>query len=672
MARRFHQSDGEGRERTSDPAPPQGYIQLKPARNRAGNKNWRTPDPSNLAIHDSPVDTSSSPTDFNFTTSPMNAALPGNGSDHVSPTDTQFNPGVMKAYTRVFGKLPDLIHLGSQTGDFDGQVIFIGHPNRDVSSHQWSSDIFQWVDLGTWSHVHARIEGALAADIVESEYSRHSVEYFKQASQAREKQILKFGRPGNFKETVEDPPAPTNTKTVLQSTSSSSPLTARTDSCLNSRSSIHSAPRNITGKRLDDPFVTPAKPQQPAIPMTLNSRAGKLGGVGSMNFNYQFPGPNGTVTFDRQQTHRDPQHTYSRERLASIPGEELPLERETPAGLREIGFGEEAASSFSTPVVRLNKSRPLGPLSPEDARSRLQLKNKLSELGTQPRRLSAPTGRGISIPDVSLNPDIRAMFPQGYTVANPRRGVNSTLNAAAAPYTRMPTAFRPLEDTDSEFTANNAPPVPEVNYRDPDGAQGRVYEFAEGVDSTPQNFNGPFFTGPMPNTQNLITSLPVPVNEGEKLFNWFHDGQRPARQQDYAKSLMAAAWAEHKTHNFGAIGEASSRVQDETKYDNTRIFARVYENLLQYSEEARAGTRSDYFTEAWKIAPLHQRDLTIEGNNSFFNDTATHSRFERAPVRPTDSSPDVAWGNGSRKPPMPVSRDVFGQSTKSKWGTGRW
>lgn len=49
-----------------------------------------------------------------------------NGVATVKPAINDWNTG-------LFGKLPDPIHLHEQLGEFDGQVLFIGHPNRDVS-----------------------------------------------------------------------------------------------------------------------------------------------------------------------------------------------------------------------------------------------------------------------------------------------------------------------------------------------------------------------------------------------------------------------------------------------------------------------------------------------------------------------------------------------------------
>jgi hypothetical protein len=203
------------------------------------------------------------------------------------------------------------------------------------------------------------------------------------------------------------------------------------------------------------------------------------------------------------------------------------------------------------------------------------------------------------------------------------------LNANAAPYKRIP-AYTQVNSTESEseVTAVNALPVVNLQYSDPDGVRiTHNHEIANGLghqDPTPQNLRGPFFIDSMPTTHDPTASLSFQISDKEKLENWFRDGQRPARQQEYARTLMATASTESKprsTKNFGAIGEGSSRTKVQNKYENTPVFIRGYENLYEYIEESRAEVRSDYFTRAWKPAQLRQRDIGLGGDESFFGES---------------------------------------------------
>ncbi|KAF1934322.1 uncharacterized protein M421DRAFT_50772 [Didymella exigua CBS 183.55] len=105
---------------------------------------------------------------------------------------------------RIFSNLPDPIRLSEQMGKFDGEVVFIGHPNRDISAHQWSSSSFQWVNIGRYSHSRGKVEGSLASDRLRGIDEPHdTVEYFKLAAENRQALILESSCPKNQNATTE-------------------------------------------------------------------------------------------------------------------------------------------------------------------------------------------------------------------------------------------------------------------------------------------------------------------------------------------------------------------------------------------------------------------------------------------------------------------------------------
>lgn len=99
-----------------------------------------------------------------------------------------------------------------------------------------------------------------------------------------------------------------------------------------------------------------------------------------------------------------------------------------------------------------------------------------------------------------------------------------------------------------------------------------------------------------------------------------------------------------KNRNFGVVGEVSC-VHKEGYYDNTPPFVRLYEGLSEYIEESRNGSDQSYFTRAFKAAPPQMRDLGIDGNNNYFNNSApaSLSGMVREPARP-------AWN--TMEPPL--------------------
>ncbi|KAF2867137.1 hypothetical protein BDV95DRAFT_503123, partial [Massariosphaeria phaeospora] len=424
-------------------------------------------------------------------------------------------------YTRVFGKrLPDLIILHEEIGEFDGQVVFIGHPNRDVTAHQWSSQAFQWVVIGKFSHAHSKIEGSIATDKLNgSDDSDDTIEYFKLAAETREQLIKDHGRP------EEDKSAPPS-----------------------------GAGRNSSrrGKLADLERATSLSSSSVSVAGNKNGLSGGFGTHGSLR--------------------REPQAV-------------------TPAS-RNV-TGDYLEDPFVTP--------------------------------TKPRHATLPSNRRIATP--------LARLPPGKSIANPYP-VSSTLNASAVPYKRASIVTQMSGHSEPEKTTVDAPPAATLRFSDPDAVgQTAAREIANGLsqqEPTPQNLEGPFFVDSIPTAQNPLASLAVQMSEREKLVNWFRDGQRPARQQDYARNLMSTSMGNAKprsVHGVGAIGDARAGGQYLNDYRNTPAYVRLYENLYEYVEGSRAhGIGAvDYSTRAWKPARLPLRDMRRDGNNSFFNDTQSKS-----------------------------------------------
>lgn len=535
--------------------------------------------------------------------------------------------------------MPDIIRLHEQTGDFDGQVVFIGHPNRDVSAHQWFSASFQWINIGLWSHTRKKIEGSLASD--QSANSRllgNTVENFKRMAEQREITIKQHGRPELEMQVEATSLAHTDTtlstsREVLKPTLAAATATSRT----------------ITGEKLEDPFVSTNGIAQPTPMSAFNFRGAAQ--VGSMDFTYKFPSKSSGTSKEHHQIYIQ----RERERLDSLAIPTTP-HQESRSLLRPVEFGEEAATGFTPPTCRSRDDRH-GTLSPfEDMHTLLSGGGRYAEGGRQISRPGLPVEHRVAVPDFpTTHTNTRTSIPKGPTVANPYRGV-SMLNATAAPY-YMPSKEELSEDSSSSVTALNlaASTVdPSLRFSDPDGLrQDHTHPIANGFDKqtpTKQNWNGPFFADSMPTAHDPTASLSFHTTDEQKLSNWYHDGQTVVRQQEYAKTLIMAATANQKARNWGVIGEGSTRQQNFSKYANTHLFARLYENLSEYAEESRSGGSSSYFTRAWKPPALHLRDTGPEGNNSFYGGTRNLSpQFSRVTDRPYqpyrgDSAP---WGFGA-------------------------
>ncbi|KAF4556236.1 Hypothetical protein D9617_1g081110 [Elsinoe fawcettii] len=119
---------------------------------------------------------------------------------HTARDENQ-NPSVSASYNKreineVFGnELPSPTYCSSHPGTKNGQVVFCIHPNGDVSAQQWSSDHYQWVNIGQYSNSRKKTEGQLASTRVRGESEALSLQqstlaYFHAIAKQREAQVM--------------------------------------------------------------------------------------------------------------------------------------------------------------------------------------------------------------------------------------------------------------------------------------------------------------------------------------------------------------------------------------------------------------------------------------------------------------------------------------------------
>jgi hypothetical protein len=553
-----------------------------------------------------------------------------NNTEDISTTDTR--SGVVDEYARLFGKqLPDPIHLRTEIGTSDGEVIFIAHPNRDVSAHQWSQTSFQWVNIGLYSHNRRKIEGSLALERLRGPAMPYNtIEYFKAAAEQRQADYRTGYRSdprppettgAQHLETLRRPTLSDVEHFASLSSASGSatdqlPTLSRLET-INKDSGEPATPpsHTVAGEALEDPFVTPAGAAQHTIPKMFGYAQDNHGESGSMDFGYEFPAKAALQHSVVQSQQSQVFVQREQDRLAAMRGGNL-AQVHAMSNVRDVGFREESLSSFGS----YGRRPTLGRLAPMT--TVVDPTPNLDEVAESiHRQTNSVTASGVHAMRGRNNELLPA---RGRTVANPNR-VASTLNARAPPYTHTPTPLsnQTGNENESEGASVYAQPTVNLKYSDPDSTRPpHAQEIANGIAQkapTPQNFKGPFFTDHMPTALNPVTSLAYQVEEEAKLRNWYHDGQRPARQQEFCRSIMATGNVNVKSrnqHHFGAIGESSAQVP--SNYDNTPIFVRLYENLSKYADESRAGRGQDYFTHAWKPPLVYQRDLGPDGNDSFF------------------------------------------------------
>ncbi|KAF3004135.1 hypothetical protein E8E13_004938 [Curvularia kusanoi] len=535
---------------------------------------------------------------------------------------------------QLFGLLPDPIRLSEQTGEFDGQVIFIGHPNRDISAHQWSLPAFQWMNIGRYSYFRRKLEGSLASDRLRGMTEiRDTLEHFKLAAENRQALVVENGRSeqhttitqqdfglrsniGSLNQSLLEAPAQKFYNTAQIQTARGLPLP-------------WVIPSSFTKTSLEDPFVTTANNLNWQSPSSKRDPDDWIHSTGSLDLTYQFPSQLAAATSTTDEAHYG--HRKSGVFMNDVAESAAPiLSSESP--LQEVAFGEEAATHQR--LGPADDSIPKQWLLPH-----VQRTHHIEGSGTASPRYkntSSSITRMTSAPLTQNAASARTAVPLIYT--------KSALNASAVPFARSITtamASRAMESNGSTVR----PATAGLHYSDPDGLRAtQRYEVVNGLnqqDPTPQKFRGPFFTESKPTTHDPTVALYVRVSEEEELANWFRDGHRPARQKEYAKSLIAAAEAADKTRRHRTGGEVYAGEKSDP-YINTFAFVRLYENLSEYAEEGRNGAGQSYFTRHWAPTTSQLQGVGYDRGGGYTSKGAVHTRWPKSPgFKPPERS---AWG----------------------------
>ncbi|KAF2488998.1 hypothetical protein BU16DRAFT_545129 [Lophium mytilinum] len=706
---------------TSGPVPLTGLLRLKTNRNK-GNKAWRPLEASDFdddkdgdeqsvssrwdsvepLAHETPMEKESMfgperlQTDFSQATDDAHLSraqdrgrsaepLPTTKIfDNMQSTDTSpvsnRTGGLEDEIGRVFGRrLPDPIHLQQVTGHEDGEVIFIGHPNRDVSAHQWSAGSFQWINIGQFSYNRRKVEGQLASDRLRGQtvgmsMPQNNLTYFKAIADQRytlakesanthtEQPVEGVGEPaplrarGEARESLQYLRRLTTESDRFGSLSGAStptpggaPLPNTFTAARGVRIGQAQQPTStmrtvISSLPEDDPFVsTPTIPQKTTKPISISpatpfSRAQAR--ASGMDYNFEFP-PKTAASREADSlgsvmdagARRD--YFKKQEQARILQMQDMWPNNQHPAPLREILVGEEAASSdyiHQRERLRMDLAK-LG--------KQADLRNPTSDYPTtmaalSTLRLDSDTSRprhDSHVPPVP--PGFEKAFPTPPTRPAQQRTM-STLNANAPPYRTAYSSHLPQRTKNDSPSAPTVAPVANLRVSDPDNVQLPVPEIATSVTQKKpikQEFSGPFFMDTMPTSHAPTTPLAPCLAEEEKLQAWWTDGQRPARQQEYYKTIMSTSTTIRARNATLAPGGPISRGGNHKIAD--RLLIPLIENLREYVDEmnnTQSGGR-DYFTRAFVPPPPYAVDRSGSGKHTFFGEDcgATPLRIGRDP-----------------------------------------
>ncbi|KAJ4983488.1 hypothetical protein SVAN01_11003 [Stagonosporopsis vannaccii] len=526
--------------------------------------------------------------------------------------------------------LPDSVRLSEQTGLFDGQVVFIRHPNRDVSAHQWSSSSFQWMNIGLYVSCRGQIGGSLASDRLRgADEPQDTLEYFKLAAANRQTIMVKYGRLKKRATMVERRPRVEVNVAVPTPCAVEDPplndlrlwLQAKTVS----GDTLPSTTCNEFAKHaLEDPFIVALRePTSQGLDISQVQGSSK-GLTGSLDLTYRFPfnvgaaekhRSSGSGTFDVRSTGT------------------LALSYSSKPVLQDIAFGERtiqqessSANNEKFQVLRVSTAH-------QRFEGRVQCRdNDAESQATLPLHSSVVSG--VRTMDTTVRHPLSTLpiTPSTYTTF--------ALNAANAPHAKIMTSGARAGAPQSNPDAVNATPA-RLHYSDPDDVRRtRRHEVANGLNQeapTPQTFRGPFFTDSKPTIHDPTVALSVHVSKEEKLENWFRDGHRATRQKEYAKSLIVAVADSDRTRHLGSNGKTSAQVE-EGPFANTAPFVRLYENLSEYVEESRNGSGRSYFTRGWTPASPRFQAAGFDNSTTYASRRTTRTgRSRTASFRPVQS-----------------------------------
>ncbi|KAF2805328.1 uncharacterized protein BDZ99DRAFT_466959 [Mytilinidion resinicola] len=305
-----------------------------------------------------------------------------------------------------------------------------------------------------------------------------------------------------------------------------------------------------------------------------------------------------------------------------------------PAPLREIQVGEEAASTdyihqrerLKKGLMNLGKQAERNPTS-DYASTMAGLNTLRLDIDTvRPRR-------DAHVPQVP--PGFEKTFPTPPTRPAQQRAM-STLNANAPPYRTAYSSHVPPRAMNDSPSAPSVATAANLRVSDPDNVQLAVPEIATSVTQKKpikQEFSGPFFMDTMPTSHAPTTPLAPCLAEEEKLQAWWTDGQRPARQQEYYKTIMSTSTTIRARNATLAPGGPVSRGGNHKVAD--RLLIPLIENLREYVDEmnnSQSGGR-DYFTRSFVPPPQYAVDRSGSGSHTFFGEDcgATPLRIGRDP-----------------------------------------
>ncbi|KAK8176759.1 hypothetical protein BC567DRAFT_289038, partial [Phyllosticta citribraziliensis] len=550
---------------------------------------------------------------------------------------------------QTFGqRLPDPVWLRANEGKSSGQVKFIQHPSRDVTAHRWSAQNFEWQEIGRYSCNRKFMDGNVTSPLflqhVEADPSRtQSLKYFAKLAndysgyiQSRPPSLdstpLNYAsRPSlNLNPSLHDPARYDSLSSIASSHAMELPSLANLS--LADRPAVLQSSRPTQrnsmsmhlqglGAAEDDPFTESISPRNTRAFVPSSDalrRSTIMQDANMMDFAFRFPPP-GMLNQQRDDSiydasDRDDSSVISSDRRAFFAEQERKRTQQMRQSVLNPGthshLNEELFHSMQaqqrdhdhTITTMYHREIPAQePVTAIFAPEEYQPTMILQRGGTT---YSSQTDESRARMREYLNRTANELPSHNTTHLAPMVSVRSDSTEAAS---------RPLEDSSGQWLMPPTRPTSSISQAsrgvlqssDPesDQAQSTALVFnAINSETTPQNFDGPFFENEEPSSDNPNvnrTTLKAPEEEFEE---WWTSGSTYQRQKDYLESLNAAG-----------AGQGSSAVTNQ-------LMVSLYERLRPYIRDAGAKPKPEDCFAPFGKPPDWCIDRGRSGKESFFGE----------------------------------------------------
>ena len=537
----------------------------------------------------------------------------------------------MQMLFQVFnGYPPDSNWLSESFGDFEGQVVFILHPNGDIQAHQWGGLLLRWVNIGQYSYGRQRIEGLLERDKLRGQkigggMPPNTLHYFQAVAKQREEDYLAMvtetsqahlvGHLGNIQN--HERAVGSSGNLLIPSTNLSAPGVSSQGISNLGHHGYTTLPSGDRSSLTDDPFITPVVGHY-GVPIQQLPPASSFG--------YAATGE--SLGVSQYSSVTEPHKPDGRHSRLSFPLATTSMGKAnvktSPEGMHKSsspgnisGYDENVHQWFPNQHTGQNLRQSLHHIQAPRHGQYYATPQEQNVLGSPTSALPVSM-----LSRILIDPNQSATTTMGEPTEI-SGGVNSTLRKTSALEADQQTQvldqlrFLGLEHNEEE----NQPG--ELKALVQSSSQETTIPASRNKHTLLQNVEATGSKSDQATSDGVDRSRPFDLEE------WWNSGLTTRRRQEDYLNIVKKTIQKDGTENS----------RDSNSLDSA-LYA-VYENLVVYVEESLGQRPRDYFSP-FRKPPTWCIDRSPEGNNSFFGED-----YGAPPAR-------VGRDPRYREPPAPI------------------